>query len=214
MTFAREPLNCSGEFLMQNGARFTVCFMRLILRRIVTNGFLFPIDRYSGSPGCPAGHLANSFVSRSIIIPNFRIARVLTFVRNPKIFSSVVQAISINVVNKLTFCRAANQSVHMYDFAAIVSHILGTPGIHRYHRAISAAPQIGVPKIRLYQTCIASIYDSLLPTIKANKGKIAINANLSYTFFHLAGSFRWYGPVEAATSRPATIPHFAMGDKA
>jgi len=214
MTFAREPLSCSGKFLMQNGARFAVCSICLILRRIVTNGFLLAVDSYSGSPRLPSGHSANAFVSRRVVTPNFRIARVLAFIGNSKVFSNVVNSISINVVNKLIVRWTANQSVHMDNFASIVSRIFATPGIHRDHSAICATPRVGMPKVRLYQANVTSIYGCLLPAIKPNKGKIAINANLAYTFFHLAGSFRWYGPVEAATSRPATISHFAMGDKA
>lgn len=214
MTFAREPLGCFRKFLMQNCALFAVCIICFTFRSKVTNGFLFAIYSYSGSPHLPSGHSANALVSRRVVTPNFRITRVLAFIGNPKIFPSVVKAVPINMVNKLIIFWLTNKSMHVDSFAAIVSNILRAPSIHRDYRAICTAPHVGVPKIRLYQAYITNIYDRLLPAIKANKGKVAIDANLAYTLFHLAGSFRWYGPVEAATSRPATISHFAVGDKA
>jgi len=200
-------LRRSAKASMKSLASITICALSLMQFFMIPKMDAFA--RYYNFSLPPIHPLAKRYAFDAGCIGNwfFSVHRILLSCSLSKVFFSIVEAITINVVNIKAIYISKNKPMQ-------IKHFLLGPRPYHLICVDRSSISSSCPIKFLHQCNVIDVNNGIKPLRKWDICNVAFNADWSYLLRHLAGSFRWYGPVEAATSRPATIPHFAMGDKA
>lgn len=197
---------CAPKFSMVlNSSRHScrVCGLNGIKK---AKAFLFAIYSHARPPFSCLFMKRNPFNSGGAISASARVLAVLRFSCLSQVASRVVHAVRVNMVNlkSLGFAHKRAVQINLTRFsAAVVYPICIDSPWHHLCRPIVAAGQEDIIRVN----------DGGVSLCKRDMGDLALNANWSYVFSHLAGSFRWFGRVEPASSPPVFIAQREIGGK-